>query len=138
MLFLGIISWKGASCFNEVVVFQMGPSFLSRGHTPWGASVFEKKCRMGGVHLLPPPTMGNPGYVLTAAVCLALNEQFAYQKCTLQSSTMSLLFKNRWVVEVTYQVIRFSEARFFPWNTKNTDRYGVNKQSKNHHSICQR
>ena len=42
MLFLGIISWKGASCFNEGGrgggVFQMGASFL-RGGVPHGGGI---------------------------------------------------------------------------------------------------
>ena len=37
-------------------------------------------------------------------------------------------FKYFWLVEVTYLLIRFIKTRFFPWNTKNTDRYGVNKE----------
>ena len=71
MLFLGIISWKGTSYFNNGgergVVFQLvgGASFLSGGGAQWGALVlmggFKKSCWMGGC--LPPPltpTMGNP------------------------------------------------------------------------------
>ena len=51
MLFLGIFSWKGASCFNERgekgggCFSDGGPSFLSGegGGASWGASVL-----MGG------------------------------------------------------------------------------------------
>ena len=54
MLFLGIISWKGASRYNggEGGVFQMGGFIFKWGG---GASVlmggggFEKNCRMGRV-----------------------------------------------------------------------------------------
>ena len=38
------------------------------------------------------------------------------KKFTLQSSTMSWLLKNHWLVEVTYQLIRFSKINFFIWN----------------------
>ena len=48
------------------------------------------------------------------------------QKFTLQCSTMSWLFKNHWLVEVTYHLIRFNKINLFIWNTKNSDRYGVN------------
>ena len=58
MIFLGIISWKGASCFNVGwgVVLQMGGgSFLSGGGggCPMGGigfdgGEFKKNCRMGG------------------------------------------------------------------------------------------
>ena len=41
---------------------------------------------------------------------------------------MSLLFKNYSLVEVIHLFIRFNKTKFFPWNTKNTDRNGVNKQ----------
>ena len=37
----------------------MGPSFLSKGFTPWGALVFMgsfRKDRMGGIPSMPPPT----------------------------------------------------------------------------------
>ena len=72
MLFLGIISWKGASRFNGGFVFQMrGASLLSGGEcTPWQGhqfwwGVFKKNCRMGGgPPMPPPPTMGNPAYKL--------------------------------------------------------------------------
>ena len=56
MLFLRIISWKGASGFNGGVCFSGG-----------GASFLSGECPMGGVFVLmgdgppPPPTMGNPG-----------------------------------------------------------------------------
>ena len=33
-------------------------------------------------------------------------------------------------LEVAYLVIRFNKITFFLWNTKNTDRNGVNKQLK--------
>ena len=38
------------------------------------------------------------------------------KKFTLQSSAMSCLFKNHWLVEVTYQLIRFNKINFFIWN----------------------
>ena len=43
-------------------------------------------------------------------------------------------FKYFWLVEVTYLLIRFIKTRFFPWNTKNTDRYGVNKENTHTHT----
>ena len=42
-------------------------------------------------------------------------------------STMSLFFKNYSLVEIMYLLIRFNKIKFFPWNTKNTDRNGINK-----------
>ena len=56
----------------------------------------------------------------------------------ISSSTMSLLFKNHWLVEVTYQLIRFNKINFFLWNTKNSDRYGVNMQNKHQNSLRER
>ena len=53
-----------------------------------------------------------------------------YQKSNLQSFTMSLLFKNCPLVEVTYWLIRFNKTKYFPWNTKNADRNGAYKQNK--------
>ena len=54
MFFLGIISWKGVSCFNGEGSFSDGgPSFLSEGGHPMGgalvlvAGIFEKNCKMG-------------------------------------------------------------------------------------------
>ena len=44
---------------------------------------------------------------------------------------MCLNFKSYCFVEVTYLLIRFNKTMFFPWNTKNIDRNGVNKQKKN-------
>ena len=68
MLFLGIISWKGASRFNGGSCFSDGgASYLSEGCAPWGHRFWwggggsKKNCRMGGG--APPhasPTMGNP------------------------------------------------------------------------------
>ena len=53
-----------------------------------------------------------------------------YQKFFLQNYTVSLLFKSNWLVEVTVLLTRFNKRRFFPWNTKNTDRYGVRPKHK--------
>ena len=39
----------------------------------------------------------------------------------------TLLIKNYSVVEVIYLLIRFSKSNFFPRNTNNADRNGVNK-----------
>ena len=63
MLFLGIISFKGISCFNgRVVFFRWGGSFLSEGVCSMGedisfdGGVFEKIVGWGGVHPpMPPP-----------------------------------------------------------------------------------
>ena len=46
---------------------------------------------------------------------------------------MSLLFKIFSPVEVTYLLPRFSKIKFFPWNTKNVDKNGVNKQNIHTH-----
>ena len=48
-------------------------------------------------------------------------------------STMSLFFKNYSLVEIMYLLIRFNKIKFFLWNTKNTDRNGINKQNKQVH-----
>ena len=45
---------------------------------------------------------------------------------------MSLLFKNYSFAEVAYLLIRFNETKFFPWNTKNTDKNGVIKHIHMH------
>ena len=47
---------------------------------------------------------------------------------------MSFIFKNYSLMEVIYLLIRFSETNFFPRNTKNTDRNGVNKQNTHTHT----
>ena len=49
-----------------------------------------------------------------------------------QSSPMSLFFRNYSPVEVTYLLLRFN--KFFPWNTKKTDRNGLNKQDTHFHT----
>ena len=51
------------------------------------------------------------------------------QKFTLQRSTMSLLSKNYSLVKVIHLLIRFNKSRSFLWNTKNTDRNGINEQN---------
>ena len=51
-----------------------------------------------------------------------------YQKKYL--STMPLLFKTHSLVEVINLLIRFNKTKFLPWNTKNTDRNGVNRQNR--------
>ena len=38
---------------------------------------------------------------------------------------MPLLFKNCSMIEVKYFLIRFNKSKFFPGNTNNTDRNGV-------------
>ena len=63
---------------------------------------------------------------------------WCYQNLSLQSFIMSLLFQKYWLIEITYLLIRFNKTRFLPWNTKNTDRYGANKQNKNHHCLCKK
>ena len=50
-----------------------------------------------------------------------------YQKFTLQSSTMSFAFRK--LLTSGSHMNRFNKTEFFPWNTKNTDRNGINKQS---------
>ena len=51
MLFLGIISWKGVSCFNGAVCFSDGGDFGG------GGKGFRKKLDDG--EGTPTPTMGN-------------------------------------------------------------------------------
>ena len=68
MLFLRIISWKGASRFNGGVCFsdgrlhfQMGGMSHGEGFGFGGRGGFSKKNhKMGGAPHVPP-TMGNPG-----------------------------------------------------------------------------
>ena len=62
MLFLGIISWKGASCFNGLggFIFKWGVGVPHGGASGLMGS-FSKKLKHRGGH--PPhvlPTMGNP------------------------------------------------------------------------------
>ena len=58
----------------------------------------------------------------------------SYVYYTVQRSTMSLLFKNSWLVEATYLSIRFSNTTFFSWST-NTKRYDANKLKTHPHSL---
>ena len=76
--------------------------------------------------------------ICTQQQCVLRSIICRYQRFTLQCSKMSLLFKNYWLVEVAYLLIRFNETKFFPWNTKNSERYGVNKQNTHHHSLRER
>ena len=49
VFFLGIFSWKGASCFNGGCCFLHGGALLlsgGGGGAPWEG--VEKNCRMGG------------------------------------------------------------------------------------------
>ena len=55
-------------------------------------------------------------------------------KITLQSSTMSLIFKNYLLAEGTYLLIRLNKTEFFLWNTNNTDRNDINKQNTQTHT----
>ena len=62
MLFLGIISWNGVSCFNGGLIFRWGASFLGAGGRgcPWWASVLvggggvSEKIVRWGVPPMPP------------------------------------------------------------------------------------
>ena len=65
MLFLGIISWKGASHFSGVgegCFSDGGASFLSGGWVPWGGISFDGVGSHGGWGVVPPmpSSMGNP------------------------------------------------------------------------------
>ena len=66
-------------------------------------------------------------YVLIAAICITLNESFADIKTLFYRFLQCLCFLK--IVEVAYLLIRFNKTRFFPRNTKNTDRYDVNKEN---------
>ena len=55
------------------------------------------------------------------------------QRFILQSSKMSLLFKNCSFVEFIYLLIRFNITKSFLWNTKNADRNGVNRKTYTTH-----
>ena len=66
-------------------------------------------------------------YVLIAAICITLNESFADIKTLIYRVLQCLCFLK--IVEVAYLLIRFNKTRFFPRNTKNTDRYDVNKEN---------
>ena len=103
MLFLGIISWKGASCFNGEFVFQMGGSFIFK----WGVHPMEGALVLiGGVSKNivgwggcppcppppPPPTMGNPAYFRRLSPCKYLDHvQFlAFQTYAQNTQKKSL------------------------------------------------
>ena len=45
---------------------------------------------------------------------------------------MSFLFKNYSLVKVLYLLVICYKARFFLWNTNNTDKNGVNKHTHTH------
>ena len=47
----------------------------------------------------------------------------------LQKSTMFFIFKNYSLVEVIYLRIRFNKTQSFLWNTKITDRNGIDAQN---------
>ena len=66
-------------------------------------------------------------YVLIAAIWITLNESFADIKTLFYRVLQCLCFLK--IVEVAYLLIRFNKTRFFPRNTKNTDRYDVNKEN---------
>ena len=67
--------------------------------------------------------------VPAAAICITLNEEFSDIKNLIYRGPQCLFIKNYWLAEVTYLLIRFNKTNFFPWNTNNTERYGVNKQN---------
>ena len=52
-----------------------------------------------------------------------------YQKIYFTEFHNVFAFQTYSLVEVTYLLIRFNKTKFFPWNTNNTDRNGVNKQN---------
>ena len=54
---------------------------------------------------------------------------FLVQKFTLQRSTVSLLLKNYLLLEAIHLLITFNKTKVFLWNTKNTDRNGINRQN---------
>ena len=84
-------------------------------------------------YILTPPVMCSQqlSYYIELISC-------SYQTITWQNSTMFLLFKIYWLLEATYLLIRFNHTKFFPWNTRNTERYCANKQNLNHHSLRKR
>ena len=47
---------------------------------------------------------------------------------------MSFPFKNYWLIEITYLLIKFNNTKLFLWNT-NTKGYDVKKQHAHHHSV---
>ena len=49
-------------------------------------------------------------------------------------STVYFLFKNYSLTEVVYPLIRCNKTTFFLWNTRNTDRNGVNKRNTHTHT----
>ena len=61
VLFLGIISWKGVSCFSREGFFQMRGCPMG-WHQFWWGGVSKKFVRWGACPHAPhgPPTMGNP------------------------------------------------------------------------------
>ena len=113
MLFLGIISWKGASRFNGWVCFSDGGFIFKQQVYPMGSLVlmvggFQKKIIGWGGHPgHPAPTMGNPEIycsiskpfitgiqvIYTLSVCYRIAQY--YQKSILQ-----LINSNNKVCEV--------------------------------------
>ena len=59
------------------------------------------------------------------------------QKFTLQKFTKSLLFKNYFLAEIIYLLIRFNDTKLSLWNTKDTVRNGVNEENT-HNTHIQR
>ena len=55
------------------------------------------------------------------------------QKFTLHRPTMSLFFKNGLLVEAMYLLVKVGSS-FLLWNTKNTDRNGVNTKTCTPHT----
>ena len=67
MFFLGIVSWKGASRFNEGVRFLDGERGAPHGRgIGFDRRVFENNCRMGGGSAPHPPAphYGKPLYAI--------------------------------------------------------------------------
>ena len=69
--------------------------------------------------------------MLTAAVFISLDK---WIKNYLAEFRNVFAFQNYSLVEVIYLLIRFNKIKFFPWNAKNTDKNGANKQNTHAHS----
>ena len=131
MLFLGINSWKGTSCFNggRALFFRWGGFIFKWGCTPWGGTDFDggfSKKSKDGVRHPPhaPPTMGNPGqehdilWEVTTSKYIVhkkrIQEQLHhFKKCIYlflhkihHACVQELYFKSTWKVTIVkYKVI---------------------------------
>ena len=86
MLFLGIISWNGASRFNGAAVFQIGGFiFKLGGSTPWGEIGFDgwiskRNLRMGGHPPMAPQCETLKGIQCSACIAFMKGKLFLKER----------------------------------------------------------